>query len=401
MTAVRNGYTSSPSGYDVGGPGLSGNYNNSVYMTFPGFALEAGSTISSATMSYAMTGWDWRSAVTIYLQACASAGTPSNQVGCTGTADGTNVPESTLTSVYAATNTAKQMYASGKYFLKMYCANGNNRKSFTSTPAVLTVTYTPPTAPTAPTGAGLSPHPFEGALSASWTKGSNGVNNPVTGHDVQYRTSSNGSSWGTAVSLSAAAATTSMSIPAATVSGWARGTYVQVRVGSKSAYAATVYSAWSASVRKNRLPATPTAAATAKTCYAPGETIRVTFASTGDEDGNLSRFEAALSGSETIVGTQTTATARYVDISTASGTWTPGAAYQFRVRAKDALGALSAWSALTPAVMVGLPMHLRLDAGGVFRRAVSMKVCVPGMGVKSVKSAKIAPAQGGINKTIF
>ncbi len=280
-------------------------------------------------------------------------------------------------------------------------SNDAKRFSTNASSHQLLVTYTPPTAPTAPTGVGLSPHPFEGTLSASWTKGSNGVNNPVNGHDVQYRTSSNGSSWSAAVSLSASAAATSLSIPAATVSGWARGTYVQVRVGSKSAYAATVYSGWSASVRKNRLPATPTGAATAKTCYAPGETIRVTFASTGDEDGNLSRFEAALSGSETILATQTTVTARHVDISTASGTWTPGAAYQFRVRARDALGVLSAWSAPTPAVMVGLPMHLRPAAGGVFRRAVSMKVMVPGLGFKTVKGAKIAPAQGGINKTVF
>ena len=401
MTPVRNGYSSDTNGtYDVGGPGEGSNYNNSIYMTFPSFGLPAGSTISSASLSYTMTDWDWRAEVDIYLQACASAGTESNQVSCTGSKDTTEVPESTLVSTFSATNTAKQMLSSGKYYLKMYCANGENRKNFTSTKAKLTVNYTAPTAPTAPTDVRMSLNPFEGELSVSWDKGSNGTNNPITGHEVRYQTSSDGTSWGTETAVNASASATSYAIPAATISGWVRGHFVRARVGSKSAYASVVSSGYCASVKKNSSPNPPTNVSTSKTCYAPGEAIRITFANQGDGDGNLRGYEAAKTDSETAVGTNYTASAAYVDVSTAAGTWTPGVSYQLRVRARDTMGAFSAW-VTAPPVMVGLPMFVRPTAESGFKRAVSMRIYVPNVGFKTVKGMKIAPVQGAISKTVF
>lgn len=405
MTPVRNGYSSSPSGYDVGGPGDGSNYNNSIYMTFPGFGLEAGSTIDSATLSYTMTGWDWRSEVDIFVQACASAGTAANQVACTGARDTTQVPDSTLVSIFAATNTARQMNLSGKHYLKMYCANGNNRKNFSSSKAKLTVNYTPPAPPGKPVNVTALPTPFEGELTVKWTKGAGGTNNPITGHEVQYRLSSDGAVWGsiTTLSTSESASATTYSVATATLNSIVRGRYLQLRVGSKSQYASTVYSDWSEIVRKNQKPATLTNVGLSKACYAPLESdpIRITFDSDGDADNAVVRYEAALKDSEIVIGTQANAAITFVNVSTVANPWTPGAAYQLRVRARDELGAVGDWSALSPLVMVGLPMFVRPEAGSTFKRAVSMKIFLPGMGYKTVKSIKAAPVQGAISKTVF
>ncbi len=400
MTPVRNGYSSEPSGYDVGGPGSGSNYNNSIYMTFPAFGLPAGSTISGASLSYTMTDYDWSDAVTIYLCACVSAGTPSNQAGLTGTADGTSVAKGALVSTFAAMNTAKEMLATGKYYLKMYCANGTNRKKFSSTAAKLTIDYTPPDAPKAPPSVSMSPDTFEGALTVSWTKGSDGTNNPITGYEVAYQTSSDGTSWGAETVASAAAAATNYAIPVATISGWARGLYVRARVGSKSAYTSTVYSGYGTPVRKNSAPNAPTNVSVTKTCYAPGEAIRITFNNAGDADGNLKGFEAAITDNDTVLSSHNDSTATHVDISTATGAWTPGMSYQLSVRARDTLGAFSAW-VTAPPVMVGLPMFVQPTPGGGFKRVVQMKVYVPDAGFKTVKSMRIAAAQGAINKTVF
>jgi hypothetical protein len=149
MTCVRNGYTTTPSDYAVGGPGPSPSYNNSIYMTFPDLDLPTGAVIDSASMHYDMTSWDWSAATSIELQHATGAGTPTNQVGVDGTLDSTTVPSSTLTDTYEATNTARRMLETGLHYLKMFNGNGENRKNFTSTKAILTVNYTaPPVAPT-------------------------------------------------------------------------------------------------------------------------------------------------------------------------------------------------------------------------------------------------------------
>jgi hypothetical protein len=336
-----------------------------------------------------MTGWDYKAAITINTQACGSAGTPSNQVACTGSPDATAVPASTLVSSYAATNTARQMYSSGAYYLKMYAANGDNRKTFSSTAATLTVDYTAPTAPSPPTGLNISPVLFEGTATLGWSAGAGGYNNPITTYHVYYRVN------GGSQTFAGSTAGTSLTID---TTGIGLGASLTFQVAALSNYAGAVWSAQSGAATRNRRPNKPTVVSMSKAFYAPGETLRIKFTNTGDADGNLAGFEAALGDSETVLARREMGTAEYVDI---PGTgWASGVNYAFRVRGYDSLGVRSDWSD-TASAMIGLPVFVQPAADGVFRRVVSMQVYVPGEGFKMVKSMKIAPAQGAINKTVF
>jgi hypothetical protein len=142
MTCVRNGYTTTPSGYAVGGPGPSPSYNNSTYFTFPAFGIPGGATITAATLSWTMTSWDWAAAVTMNFACATGAGTPTNQYPIQGTPSTTSVPYGTYVSTYNALSAVTEMYTSGLYWAKMYCANGENRKNYSSTKPTLTITYT-------------------------------------------------------------------------------------------------------------------------------------------------------------------------------------------------------------------------------------------------------------------
>ena len=387
MTCVRNGYSSTPSsGYSVGGMGTSPDYNNSVYMSFPDFSLPSGSTISSAILNFEMTSWDYKAAINaINVQACSYAGIPSDQAGVTGSPNGTYVPASTLVGTYAATNAAIQMFASGAYFLKVFAANGEYRKHYSTDMATLTINYVEPTSPTAPTNISASLNPFETALRISWTKGNDGTNNPSTGQEIQYVVSDDNSNWSLIDTVTLAASTTYYDIPSNIISGWSRGKYVKALVGSKSEYASTAYSGYCSTVRKNQLPNTPSAASTDKSVYVVGETIRVYFTNNGDPDSNLSGFEVATDQNETIVGTSISSSAVYVDVSTSG--WLQGIQRQFRVRGYDALGIRGSWSSYTATVIIGVALKLAMS--GLIKQSATLKVAISGV-LKTVSSIKVA-----------
>jgi hypothetical protein len=194
MTAVRNGETSTPSGYDVGGPGSGSNYNNSIYFTFNAFGLPAGSTIDSAKLNFNMIGFDWDDAVTIKLACAVGAGTPSNQVATQGSVDNTFVAQDALVDVFNATNTARTMLLTGDYYAKMYAANGTNRKTFSSTKPTLVLTYTAPTNVSNPTNVYIGDTPgasgdfvSESAQVLRWNNAYAGTNNPITGYVIIRR----------------------------------------------------------------------------------------------------------------------------------------------------------------------------------------------------------------------
>ena len=283
-------------------------------------------------------------------------------------------------------------------------SNGKRfRSSETSYQPYLVVSYNVPTAPTAPTNLSASPNAFETALRLSWTKGSNGSYNAITGQDVRYQTSDDGSSWSSETSVSVSASATYYDIPSATISGWSRGKYVRFRVGSKSTYFSTVYSGYSSSVRKNRVPNVPAGTPTTnKSIYAPGETISVIFTppSLRDPDtgliGDISGYEVKMqddTGTDynngQIMGTNASGSATYVNVSTAS--WTPGYQWKFLVRGYDSYGIRSAWSATTALVMIGTPLKVLVSGslksvaeqqvlvGGALKQVAEIKVLVDGV----------------------
>jgi hypothetical protein len=236
-------------------------------------------------------------------------------------------------------------------------SGSSDAKRFSSTAAdhEINITYTPPTAPTMPKKVSLSPSAFEGALRISWEKGTDGTLNPITGHSVRYKASDDGINWGAEIGVSKGAADTYYDIPDDIIDAWARGKYVVARVGSLSEFADPVYSGYCTAVRKNRAPNQPTGASVAKSSYVPGEAIRVSFTNTGDNDGNLTGFEAAMQnasgawyGSPTIIGTNASASASYVEISTTG--WAQGSQWKFFIRGYDSRGVRGAWSAATSLV---------------------------------------------------
>lgn len=76
--------------------------------------------------------------------------------------------------------------------LRGQSSNSNSSSKGYSQSPYIVVTYTPYTAPSAPTAPVLSPNAFETALRLSWTKGSNSTNNPITGQNVRYQISDDG-----------------------------------------------------------------------------------------------------------------------------------------------------------------------------------------------------------------
>lgn len=279
-------------------------------------------------------------------------------------------------------------------------SGSNDAKRFSTTASThdLLIDYTAPTAPTAPSNLNLSPNTFESALRLSWSKGGDGTYNPVTGHDVRYMTSDDGSNWSGETSVALDANTTYYDIPSSVISGWGRGKYVCFRVGSLSSYAGGVYSGYSYAVIKNRAPNVPTGTPTTnKSVYAPGETITVSFTPPSPRDpdsglsGDIAGYEVKMlypDGTEynsgQIVGTNGTGSATSVNMATTG--WTPGLQWKFLVRGYDSYGIRGAWSLATALIMMGTP--LKVLVSGALKSVAEQQVLVNGV-LKQVSEIKV------------
>jgi hypothetical protein len=114
------------------------------------------------------------------------------------------------------------------------------------------------TACTAPTSFTVSPSIFETTISLAWSGASGGANNSITGYEIQYSLSADGntwSGWGAWQTISTASASGSSN----DTPGISRGEYEKYQIRTIGSAGASYYSGWveSPSVRKNRLPNTP------------------------------------------------------------------------------------------------------------------------------------------------
>jgi hypothetical protein len=385
-----------------------GRYTSKVNNCFFNFdtinsVVVAGSVVSSAVLRLAQVSSDYSRELPIRIKLCAGnwgsytwnsqpadAGAGSVDVSLSGSGAGDREFNVTSLVQWIVNNN------SGAHIFKLErfpndMSGSGDAKSFSTTAGnhQLTVEYTAPTAPSPPTGLNFSSGVFESTAILGWSAGSGGYNNPITSYHVYYRVN------GGSQTFAGSTAGTSLTI---NTSGIERGASLTFQVAALSNYAGAVWSAQSGAATRNRKPNTPSGVSMSKPFYAPGETLRIKFTSTGDADGNLAGFEAALGDNETVLASRPVSSENYVDI---PGTgWASGVKYAFRVRGVDALGQRSDWSD-TASAMIGLPVFVQPAADGVFRRVVSMQVYVPGEGFKMVKSMKIAPAQGAINKTVF
>lgn len=225
----------------------------------------------------------------------------------------------------------------------------------------LVISYTVPTSCGAPSSCSVSPTVAESSATLSWSGASAGTLNSITGYDVQYADSSNGSTWGswqTLTSISTSNSYGSLSIsPHST-----RGYYRRYQVRTKGSAGSSFYSSYKVStntLKKNTAPNTVSGTPTLNSStVTAGEAIRVSFANAGDADGNLAGYEVAMQypngswyGSPTILSKNTSGSATYVDVSTTG--WTSGAQWKFLVRGYDSFGIRGSWSAASALVTIG------------------------------------------------
>lgn len=372
--------------------------------------IPAGSVISSATMRlYSYNNDSYRAETTLLAKRNTSAFTASvvtyttrpattdaNQGTCTDSGYDTwfewNITEIARAWVTGTSNLGLTIIQSGTAIERVKCF----KKSGEFMPQ-LVVDYMEPTPPGPPIGLKVSDNPFESSLTLSWQKGVDGTNNPIIGQMLECLISDNFSNWIPVITTNVGSNANAYTVPPTMHMGWSRGKYFAFRVGSISAYTATVYAPAYCYSKKNIEPSKPTNVILAKPVYVPGELIRISFNSSADPDGNLKGYKVQTSASGKIYSNTTGAA--YVDVDTTG--WTPGISYSFNVCAYDALGACSPWSD-TVTALVGLPMKAALIGNMANKQVAQMKVFVTeGATAKTVKGMKVALAGGSDFKTVF
>lgn len=272
----------------------------------------------------------------------------------------------------SASNTGFVVYYTGsssstrKYFRSREYATDSSKWP------LLEIDYTAPTAPSQPTGGGISPNPCISTIRCSWSGAGAGYNNPITNYYLRWY--ANGASqWEGYVG--------NTSYYDINISSYGEGTLFSFDVWAIGTY----NPAWSGNLHigdviKDRKPYTPSNVSVPKTSYIPGDTIRVSFTNPGDPDGNLAGFEVGMqdalgnwyggSSNPTIVCSNASAAATYVDVNTTG--WAQGLQWKFFVRGYDAQGLRSAWSA-SPSQLVTMntaplqpTINFPINSGTVF-----------------------------------
>lgn len=222
---------------------------------------------------------------------------------------------------------------SGDFSLSSSFISGGSASGIVS----LTTIWTSASAPTNPN---LSPGTYENSITFQWGAALPGVNNAILKYLIFYR-------WNYGNEHVVDVGNTTLWTLDTSI--WARGTILDFRVTAVTQRGEYLGSGFSAAARKNRVPNQLTSPSVPKTSYIPGEIIRVSFANTGDPDGNLAGCEVATDQNETIVGTRAGAAITYVDVDTTG--WPQGIQRRFRVRGYDTFGVRGlSWSIYTAQV---------------------------------------------------
>lgn len=163
-----------------------------------------------------------------------------------------------------------------------------NSGSLSITDILLTVTYTIPyTDCTSPSNASVSPSVSEGDATLTFSGAVGGTSNAITGHEVQYAESANGSTWGTWQALKVVASSAGSGSFSVALSG-TRGNYRKYQMRTRGAAGADYYSTWKAvsgAIRRNAVPSAPAieGPGTGGTIYNTHPRILVTVGADADE----------------------------------------------------------------------------------------------------------------------
>ncbi|WP_040197172.1 hypothetical protein [Candidatus Soleaferrea massiliensis] len=146
----------------------------------------------------------------------------------------------------------------------------------------------------APTSCSVSPILAEGGVTLSWSGASGGINNAITGYEIQYSESTDNATWGAWMAL-ATVDTSATSGSVATSPPSTRGNYRRFQVRTRGAAGASYYSGWKIStnsVRRNTAPS-PAVTATASPSAYSDEIITLTWSGASGGTSPIKGYQIA------------------------------------------------------------------------------------------------------------
>jgi len=146
----------------------------------------------------------------------------------------------------------------------------------------------------APTSCSVSPILAEGGVTLSWSGASGGINNAITGYEIQYSESVDNVTWGAWMAL-ATVDTSATSGSVATSPPSTRGNYRRFQVRTRGTAGASYYSSWKIStnsVRRNTAPSPATTAVAAPAAYS-NEIITLTWSGASSGTSPIKGYQIA------------------------------------------------------------------------------------------------------------
>lgn len=215
-------------------------------------------------------------------------------------------------------------------------------KIFVKNAQSVAVNYTPITVCSAPTAASVSPSLCENDPTLSASGAAGGSANEITGYEIQYAESANGTTYGAwtalkTVSTTGTSLSTTVTLPS--VRAYSR----KYRLRTRGAAGTSYYSGWKETnaIKRNSLPTAPTSFTASPEVYVSGA-IALTYSGTTDPDGNLSTHNIQYATKSGVSAWSAWANLTN-GITAHTPTLSPGQSIKYRVRAVDALGAVSGW----------------------------------------------------------
>lgn len=265
----------------------------------------------------------------------------------------------------------------------------------------------------APTACSVNSTLSEGNVTLSWSGASSGTANAISSYEIQYRESTNNSTWGawtalTTVSTTATSGSASVAPPAT------RGNYRQFQVRTRGAAGSSYYSGWKVStnsVRKAILPTAPTACSVNSTLSEGNVTLSWSGAASGSGH-NIASYEIQYSestnnstwGSWIALSTvTTTATSGTLSVAPPS---TRGNYRRFQVRAVSSSGSsyASAWRVSTNSVrrntMPGMPTSVTASPSIYSNENITISWSGAAAGTSAIKGYRISYSSATTDGTV-
>lgn len=215
-------------------------------------------------------------------------------------------------------------------------------KIFVKSTQSVAVNYTPITVCSAPTAASVTPSLCENNPTLTASGAAGGSANAITGYEIQYAESANGTTYGAwkalkTVSTTGTSLSTTVALPS--VRAYSR----KYRIRTRGAAGSSYYSGWKVTnaVKRNSLPTAPTSFTASPEVYVSGA-IALTYSGSADPDGNLSTHNVQYA-TKSGVDDWGAWSSLPNGATSHTPTLSPGQSIKYRVRAVDVLGAVSDW----------------------------------------------------------